>query len=69
MATGFLSTDKSSFDLKRAILFKSAKMDYNAALVKAYTFPQFQRLDNAHWPEFYIYMTTTNGNAAPSETG
>ena len=46
--------------LKKAVFYKSATIDYNAGLVKAYHLPHHQSIPQiAGWENFYFMMTTT----------
>ena len=48
------------FELKRADLFKSLKLDFNPTITRISFFPEHHLDKHPFWPDYYLFVTTTN---------
>ena len=48
------------FELKRADLYKSLQIDFNPLITRISYFPEHHLHKHALWPDYYLFVTTTN---------
>ena len=53
------TVSQSDYTLQKVTMRKSLFLNYNPALMKITTFPAHQLINNPNWPDFYLFVTTT----------
>lgn len=54
-----LAVSQSDYTLQKVIMRKSLFLNYNPALMKITTFPAHHLANNPSWPDFWLFVTTT----------
>ena len=53
------AVSESDYTLQKVIMRKSLFLNYNPALMKITTFPAHHLANNQNWPDFWLFVTTT----------